>query len=232
MEPLRSSCVVGGLFQSGLKQLSSCLPSFVFSHLHWLTLAFRVGSTLFSGWSRFTMAWMPARDSLPSHYVSVHWLLLRDCIFNDRYSGLRVVGMLTFHHLWDLSSGGTYCFPMIHRFFFFVFENLFLVLSCMSPRMADKTEGNICHTDLWEKGRQSGIGKNKTMLFEVCRSKQAKLLYLSLVSLLTSSCLHALGSIECGDKSVPCDSAARQACTCQEKRVKEGDGGKGFANDR
>lgn len=99
---------------------SSCLPSLVFSRLHWLTLAFGIDSTLFSGWSRFTMTWMPARDSLPSHYVSVHWLLLRDRIFNDRYSGLRVVGMLTFHHLWDLSSGGTHCFPLSTDFFFFL----------------------------------------------------------------------------------------------------------------
>lgn len=130
MEPWRCSCVVGEVFQSGPKRLSSCLPSLVFSRLHWLTLAFSIDSALFSGWSRFTMTWMPARDSLPSHYVSVHWLLLRDRIFNDRYSGLRVVGMLTFHHLWDLSSGGTHCFPLSTVFLIFFIWIIFLVLSC------------------------------------------------------------------------------------------------------
>lgn len=150
MEPWRCSCVVGEVFQSGPKRLSSCLPSLVFSRLHWLTLAFSIDSTLFSGWSRFTMTWMPARDSLPSHYVSVHWLLFRDRIFNDRYSGLRVVGMLTFHHLWDLSSGGTHCFPLSTVFFkkkcFSIKSFLGSVLLLqMPPRM---TEGNICHTDL------------------------------------------------------------------------------------
>lgn len=82
-------------------------------------------------------------------------------------------------------------------------------------------------------GEQSEIEKKTTtILLEVCGSKQAKLLCLSLFSLLTSSCLHALGSTERGDKSVPCHNAERQACACGEQGVKEGDGRKRLINVR
>lgn len=83
-----------------------------------MTLAFSINFMPFSGWSRFTMTWMPARDSLPSHYVSVYWLQLRDLIFNDRCFGLRVVGTLKFHHLCDLLSVGINWFPLFPLFSF------------------------------------------------------------------------------------------------------------------
>lgn len=74
---LRILCFVHAVeVLSGPKQLKlrshNLLPSSVFSHLHWLTLAFSINFMPFSGWSRFTMTWMPARDSHPSHYVSVY----------------------------------------------------------------------------------------------------------------------------------------------------------------
>lgn len=87
------------------------------------------------------MTWMPARDSLPGHYVSVHWLLLRARIVNDRYSGLRVVGMLTFPHLQDLLSPVTHCFPFSTHFFFFKdFQKILFLSFCPAPAEASPND--------------------------------------------------------------------------------------------
>lgn len=161
-------------------------PSSVFPRLHRLTLAFSTDSMLFSGWSRFTMIWMPARDSLPSHYVSVYWLPLKNRIFNDRYSGLRVVGMLTFHHLCDLLSvevSADFHSPLI-------LGSVLLVQTLL--RMTDRTVQIFRRKYLsdWHRleWRQSRMGWVGAAALKLCRSKQAKLLCLSLFSLLTSSC--------------------------------------------
>lgn len=132
------------------------------------------------------MTWMPARDSLPSHYVSVYWLPLRDRILNDRYSGLRVVGMLTFHHLCDLLSvevSADFHSPLI-------LGSVLLVQTLL--RMTDRTVQIFRRKylsdwliDLNGDKVEWGVG---TAALKLCRSKQAKPLCLSLFSLLTSSC--------------------------------------------
>lgn len=155
-----------------------------------MTLAFSINFMPFSGWSRFTMTWMPARDSLPSHHVSVYWLQLRDLIFNDRCFGLRVVGTLKFHHLRDLLSVGINCFPLFLFFFFISWQSPATTVYQEWLTGASKSaEGNICHTDL-QTWRETECRKVLHWIFTGC----SRLLYF--FSTWTSSC-----------------SGASQACT-------------------